>query len=191
MSTTKRSRSKSTPVRRKARTRGTPKWIKTQQSLDEVARRRCLMILSVLSGERPVTEVIGEAEISRNTYYQLEERALRSMIAALTPSSAGDDATTVAESPAKRIAELEAKVQKLERDKRRSERLLLLTRKVLKPGTVKSARGRPSKRAQRPRPPSSTTSGPQPSRSSKTTSATATTERVTPSTPTPGGEVAR
>jgi hypothetical protein len=192
---TKRSRNKSTPVRRKARTRGTPRWIKTRQDLDEVARRRCLMILSVLSGERPVTQVIGEAEISRNTYYQLEERALRAMIAALTPSMVNENhgkeaGAQTEESPARRIAQLEAKVSKLEQAKRRSERLLLLTRKVMKPGSVKSGKGRPPKRT-KPRRSSSTTSGPQPSRSSKSTSGPIEMERPSPSMPTSDGEGVR
>ncbi len=147
-----------------------------------MARRRCLMVLSVLSGERAVTEVIAEAQISRGTYYTLEERALCAMIGALAPA-ANEESTSIAESPAKRIAELEAKVAKLEREKRRSERLLLLTRKVVKPGPMKMSAGRPpKKRARR----SSTTNGPTPSRASKT-SATAT-ESASPSIPTPDGE---
>jgi hypothetical protein len=111
-----------------------------------MARRRCVLILSVLSGERPVTEAIEEAQLNRQTYYQLEEKALRAMLRALTPG-APEATTPSAEGPAlRRIAELEAKVSKLEQDKRRSERLLLLTRKLVKPGRMTTgARGRPSK----------------------------------------------
>lgn len=181
---TKRSRTKSTRVRRKLRARGTPKWIRERQDLDEMARRRCLMVLSVLSGESPVTEAIAQANISRGTYYQLEERALAAMIASLAPCTA-DMGPSLADSPAKRIAELEEKVKKLEREKRRSERLLLLTRKVLKPGPMTMAAGRPRKRTKRPR---STTPGSKPSKSSKNV---ATTDRANPSTPTSGGEGAR
>jgi len=188
--TTKRSKSKSTPVRRRPRARGTPKWIQTQKDLDEVARRRCLMVLSVLSGERPVTEAIAEAQISRQLYYLLEDKALRAMIAVLTPSSTGESGVSVAESPAKRIAELEAKVSKLEKEKRRSERLLLLTRKIVRPGPIKtSSGGRPRRTSRSSRKgPASTTRGPKPSPASRATSATATTEPTTPSTPTPDGE---
>jgi hypothetical protein len=39
---------------------------------------------------------------------------------------------------------MEEKIGELEAGKRRLERLLQLTRKVLKPGPMKSARGRPS-----------------------------------------------
>ena len=35
------------------------------------------MILEVLSGEKPVTDAIEQAKISRGHYYQLEERALK------------------------------------------------------------------------------------------------------------------
>lgn len=136
-----------------------------------MARRRCLMVLSVLSGERPVTDVIEEAKMSRGTYYHLEERALRAMLNALTP---GTDSSQ-AETPAKRIEELERKVGQLERDKRRSERLLMLTRKVVKPGPVTMAVGRR---------PSSTKAGRRPSPpSTKPTEA----KNVEPSTPTTGG----
>ena len=55
--------------RRKPRPRPTPKWLVRPSDLDEMAKRRCLMILSVLSGERPVTEVVEEEQISRMTYY--------------------------------------------------------------------------------------------------------------------------
>jgi hypothetical protein len=106
-----------------------------------MGKRRCLLVLSVLSGERPVSDVIEEANISRPMYYQLEERALRAMLLALTP---GSDEPGSSE-PAKRVAELERKVAQLEADKRRGERLLLLTRKVMK-GPIKLAAGRPRKK---------------------------------------------
>ena len=82
---------------------------------------------------------------------------------------------------------LEQKVAMLERHKRRSERLLLLTRKLMKPGPMKSAAGRPRKPKR-----SSTTPGRKPSRASKPKAlATSTSTSSSPSTPTPGGEGAR
>ena len=137
-----------------------------------MARRRCLMILSVLSGERPVTDVIEEAQISRGHYYNLEERALRAMLLALMPGNE----TEGAETPAKRIAELEQKVADLERQKRRGERLLLLTRKVIKTGPVTTSSGRRS----------STRAGRKPSKSSATKKPSSL--PPSPSTPTPAGE---
>jgi hypothetical protein len=128
------------PKRRRRRARPTPRWLTRRTDLDQMAQRRCLLVLSVLSGERPVSDVIEEAQISRPMYYQLEERALRAMLVALTPGASEPGATE----PAKRIAELEQRVGQLEADKRRGERLLLLTRKVLK-GPMKMSVGRPRK----------------------------------------------
>ena len=170
--------------RRALRTRPTPSWLLEQQDLDEMARRRCVLILSVLSGERPVTEAIEEAQLNRQTYYQLEEKALRAMLRALTPG-ATEAPTQSTEGPAlRRIAELEAKVSRLEQEKRRSERLLLLTRKLVKPGRMTlGARGRPSKARRL-----SSTAGPTPSLSSSpSASGKPTTSPPAASTPTPDG----
>ena len=148
--------------KRKHRARPVPRFLgRAESEVDEVARRRCLMILSVLSGERPVTEVVEETKMSRQTYYHLETRALRAMLAALLP--AGGESTSQAESQARRVEELEEKVKKLEQDKRRSDRLLFLTRQVVRPGPVTAAAGRPPKR----RGPSSTSAGKKPSKASK------------------------
>jgi hypothetical protein len=126
---------------RALRRRPTPKWLLQKEDLDGIARRRCLTVLSVLSGEKPVTEAIAELGISRGTYYQWEERALGAILASLSPGSEEAGST----GPSARIAELEQKVAQLERDKRRGERLLLLTRKVVKPGPVTTGAGRPPK----------------------------------------------
>lgn len=132
--------------RSKRRKRPVPGWISKSKELDEMAKRRCLLVLSVLSGEKPVSEAIQEGQISRPLYYDLETRALRAMLQALTPQHAtvqGPAAIT----PGQRIAELEAKVARLQRDKRRAERLLLLTRHVVKAGPLTTGAGR--KRAAR------------------------------------------
>lgn len=149
---------------RKPRSRPIPKWLESDE-LEEIAQRRCLMILSVLSGEKPVTEAIKEAGITRPLYYLLERRAVEAMLEALLPSSPGRKAE-----PSSQIRGLEEKIQQLEKEKRRMERLLLLTRKVLKPGPLKTARGRPRKR---------------PSTSSPTT---ASSDEPAPSIPTKPGE---
>lgn len=84
------------------------------------------MVLSVLSGEKPVTEAIAEAKISRGTYYQMETRALHAMLAALNPI-----ASVKAKEPdlRPRIQELNERIRRLEQEKRRTQRLLLLSRK--------------------------------------------------------------
>ncbi len=123
---------------RKLRARPTPRWLRQQKDLDQVAQARCLMVLSVLSGQTPVTEAIQAAGVSRGTYYQLETRALNGMLRALMPGAQEDGGDP---RPRRRIAELESKLQKLEQARRRSERLLALTRK-LKRGSTLSPWGR-------------------------------------------------
>lgn len=125
---------------RRPKARPIPKWLESDD-LEEIAQRRVLMILSVLSGEKPVTEAIKEAEITRPFYYLLERRAVEAMLEALMPSSPGRKAE-----PSSQIRSLEEKIQQLEKEKRRMERLLLLTRKVLRPGPLKTTRGRPKKK---------------------------------------------
>ena len=132
-----------------------------------------------------MSDAITEASVSRGTYYKLESQALRAMLAALQP---GAEASSAAEGPALRIAQLEQKVNRLEQDKRRAERLLFLTRQVVKPGPVKTAQGRPPKRRERP---SSTRAGRKPSPASKTTTPpVAQRTPPSPSSPTPAGAAA-
>jgi hypothetical protein len=106
-----------------------------------------LLILSVLSGERPVTTAIAEARISRATYYKLETRALNAMLAVLNPlaGSAADGRADLTAATA-RIAQLQQKTAALERDKRRAERLLLITRRTFSGPLTTGRRGRPPKR---------------------------------------------
>lgn len=107
-----------------------------------MARRRCLMVLSVVSGEKPVTDAITEAGISRPLYYQLEEKALRAMLRALTPGTEVEDSNG-ADGMVRRIAELETKLRRAEVEKRRAERLLFLARKILPKGRMANGPGRP------------------------------------------------
>jgi hypothetical protein len=130
--------SERTDSRRQRRPRPTPAWLLEQRDLDDVARRRCLLMLSVLSGETPVTDAIEGTDLSRQAYYYLEERALKAMLRALTPGSESAVPTGSDLSALKRVAELEAKVKQLEQDKRRLDRLLLLTRKAVRPGPLKT-----------------------------------------------------
>lgn len=174
-------RATSQDSRRRHRPRTTPSWLKEQEDLDEVARRRCLMVLSVLSGETPVTDAISQGGISRGLYYQLEERALRAMLRALSPNSPahGEDSNG-ADGMLRRMAELEERLKKAEQDKRRMERLLFLTRKVVKPGPAKTKAGRPTS----PKRASSTRRGRRPS---STSTAAASPSPAIPAAPSPGG----
>ena len=148
------------------------------KDLDEIAQRRCLMILSVLSGEKSVDEATSEVQMAPAAYYQLETKALKAILVAMTPGvGTGAEPTTL-------MKQLEEKVTTLEREKRRMERLLMLTRQMVKPGPMSTGqKGRVRLR--------STESGSTPSRSSKrSTKKKAASPVHESSTPTPVGEVA-
>jgi hypothetical protein len=178
------------PDKRKHRSRPTPKWLLEKQELDEIAKRRCLMVLEVLSGAKPVTDVIESGQMSRGTYYKLEERALEAMLRALSPTAGPDGTDGQALTGAlARVAELEARLAKSEQEKRRSDKLFVMTRKLVKKGPMTTGAGRQPGSRNRPR---STTDGPQPSRGSRKASSETTGSAVaTASTPTVGGESAR
>lgn len=128
---------------RKRRSRPTPRWLTTKTDLDQVARNRVMLVLSVLSGEKPVSTAIEESGISRGLYYQLETKALNAMLLALAPGADGEaspDATGLHH----RIKELEDKLARAEQAQRRAERLLFVHRKM-SAGPVKTQRGRPAK----------------------------------------------
>lgn len=174
-------RTQPTASTRKHRSRPTPKWLTTQMDLDVVARNRVLLVLSVLSGEKPVTDAIREANISRGFYYQLETKALNAMLLALAPGSDGD-ASPDATGLHSRIKQLEEKVAKAEAAQRRAERLLFLQRKLAGPGAVKTHRGRPAKTT------TSSTPGGRRSWRSSTKRKSKTKPPPPPSIPTPAGE---
>src|SRR5262245_39154339 len=112
---TKRSKepTESSPRRRRARrSHPLPKWLKEQQDLDEIARRRCLLMLRVLSGEIAVSEAIEQEQISRQLYYQMEERALNAMLRALSPGASPEETSSAG--AIQRALVLEAQVKKLE-----------------------------------------------------------------------------
>jgi hypothetical protein len=124
-----------------------------------------LLVLAVISGEKPVTTAIEEAQISRGFYYQLETKALNAMLLALAPGSDGDPSPD-AMGLSGRIKQLEDKLAKAEAGQRRAERMLFLRGKLI-PGPVKTHRGRPPKTTT-----SSTPAGPRSWRSSTRTKPT-------------------
>src|SRR6187401_791962 len=66
-----------------------PLWLMQPAEQQAIAQRRCLMILSVLSGQKSVQEVIEAENVSRALYYQLEDRGLQGMLRALSPRIEG------------------------------------------------------------------------------------------------------
>ena len=135
MSSTKRTR------RRKDETRVPAALLRPD--VDAMAKRRCLMLLSVLSGHQSITQAIADAQIAVGTYYALEARAVTAMLMALTPEPTSPSGSSTSWQT---ISRLEARVKSLEIEKRRLERLLALTKKVVKPGPMKlgAARSRKS-----------------------------------------------
>lgn len=127
---------------RRHRSRTLPSQLKAKD-IDDIAKRRCLMLLDVLSGRVPVTDAIAQGKISRGTYYQLEAKAIAAMMAAVSPT-ASDGGPAMVQS--KQVEELEQKVRKLEMEKRRLEHLLVVATKVVQLGPLTTGRGRPSKR---------------------------------------------
>jgi hypothetical protein len=117
--------------------------LKSAEGLEAIGRSRCLMLLSVLSGEKPVTDAIREARISRGTYYQLETKALRAMLVALNPmASVKEDGMPDLSAAAARIEDLQAKLTRSQQEQRRTQRLLLLTRKSMRAPVTTGLRGR-------------------------------------------------
>jgi hypothetical protein len=170
---TKKTKRKTTEKRRKHRARPTPRWLVGKKDLDEIAQRRCLLVLEVLSGARPVTDAIVEAKISRQTYYKLEERALRAMLTALSPGVGVEGTETGAlEAAQAKAAMLEEKVATLEKEKRRTERLSLAMKKLVRPGPLVTGLGTPRGRRRRT---ASTSDGPKSSRTSSPTTTESTT----------------
>jgi hypothetical protein len=181
----------------------------SRQDLDEMARRRCLAVLSLMSGERTMTEAAEAAQCSPLTLQKYEKRAVEAMIVALMPDASPDGVST---STSKRIADLEARIAQLETAKRRSERLLILTRQLIKAGPVTTGSGRrPGRRSRRKsdtagaessatrtttsrskappiRPPSSTAGAPK--AVPRTTNSTSDAATEAPSTPTKDGAAA-
>lgn len=129
-------------TRRRHRSRPVPRWLVKATDLDAYARKRVMLVLSVLSGETPVTDAVEAAGITRAAYYKLETQAIRAMLVALNPlgSSRGRRKGALAEAST-RLKAMEAKVQGLTQEKRRLERLLRMTRKSLHLPTFRKPRG--------------------------------------------------
>jgi len=178
------SKKRRTQAKRKNRPRPMPKMIEKSDK-DDIAKRRTVMILDVLSGRTPVSEAIEKASISRGTYYQLESKALMAMLDALAP---GETKTGPSPSMSKALTAAEDKADRLEQDKRRLERLLAMTTQVLKgPMTTKAGRRRRKKNSK----PSSPNCSPSKTASKKTRRPKQMSTPPSDSTPTANGEAER
>jgi hypothetical protein len=104
------------------------------------------MILSVLSGQKSVKEVIEQERVSRALYYQLEDRALQGMLCALSPrvQEVSSEHRQLAQARVQ-IRALSARVKLLTQRKRSAERLLRLLIKSNRARVTTARRGRPRK----------------------------------------------
>jgi len=123
-----------------------PLWLMQPAEQQAIAQRRCLMILSVLSGQKSVQEVIEAENVSRALYYQLEDRGLQGMLRALSPRIEGvrSEHRELTEARAQ-IDTLRERVKSLTQRKRSAERLLRLLIKSNRARVTTERRGRPRK----------------------------------------------
>jgi hypothetical protein len=134
------------PQRHRRTSHNLPLWLMQPAEQQAIAQRRALMILSVLSGQKSVQEVIEEEKVSRALYYQLEDRGLQGMLKALSPRIEGVTSErrelTQTREQVRRLSE---RVKSLTQRKRSAERLLRLLIKSNQARVTTERRGRPRK----------------------------------------------
>jgi hypothetical protein len=123
-----------------------PLWLMQPMEEQRIAQARCLMVLSVLSGQKSIQEAISEAKVSRVLYYQLEDRALNGMMMALGPRvrEAPNEQQELARARVQ-VRHLTARVKWLVQRRRAAERLLRLMMKSNRTPVKIERRGRPRK----------------------------------------------
>jgi hypothetical protein len=134
------------PQRHRRTSHNLPLWLMQPAEQQAIAQRRTLMILSVLSGQKSVQEVIEEEKVSRALYYQLEDRGLQGMLQALSPRIEGVTSEHRELTQARaQIRTLSNQVKGLTQRKRSAERLLRLLIKSNQARVTTERRGRPRK----------------------------------------------
>ncbi len=92
----------------------------------DTARRTGAIILEALAGLRTTQDAADSLGVALPRYYVLETRALAGLVAALEPRARGRQ-----RGAAERISELEAEVQRLEREARRYQALQRASQRAL------------------------------------------------------------
>jgi hypothetical protein len=120
-----------------------PKWLLQPDQAQAIAHGRCLMVLAVLSGQKTVKEAIGEQKICRTLYYQLESRALKGMVRALSParSESGNERRELRRAQAT-VRRLRGQLTLVMQRKRSLERLLSMVLKTNRVSINTARRGR-------------------------------------------------
>jgi len=120
---------------------------RTKDKEQELARERALVILRVRSGAMTATQGAQVLGVSRKTYYQWEERALKAMALALENRVAGRPCVSTDEEKEelrRRIRELERKLDLAEKTLEVKE--LLAAYEEFRHGGAKKNRGIAKKR---------------------------------------------
>jgi hypothetical protein len=134
------------PQRHRRTSHHLPLWLMQPAEQQAIAQKRTLMILSVLSGQKSVQEVIEEEQVSRTFYYQLEDRGLLGMLQALSPRVEGVTSEHRELVQAReQVRHLTERVKSLTQRKRSAERLLRLLIKSNHARVRTMRRGRPRK----------------------------------------------
>jgi hypothetical protein len=134
------------PQRHRRTSHNLPLWLMQPTEQQAIAQRRTLMILSVLSGQKSVQEVIEEEKVSRTFYYQLEDRGLAGMLKALSPRIEGVTSEHRELTQAReQLRLMNERVKSLTQRKRSAERLLRLLIKSNSARVKTERRGRPRK----------------------------------------------
>lgn len=122
-------------------------WRLPKEGASETSKKAAAGILSVLSGLRTPAEVCTALGCSVNRYYQLEQRALEGMLAALEPRARGPRRRPEAEAE-----RLQREVTRWQREASRYQALLRTSQRAL--GITAPPRAGPGKgkgKARRPR----------------------------------------
>lgn len=134
------------PQRHRRTSHNLPLWLMQPTEQQAIAQRRTLMILSVLSGQKSVQEVIEQERVSRAFYYQIEDRGLQGMLQALSPRIEGVTSEHRELLQAReQMHLLSERVRSLTQRKRSAERLLRLLIKSTPARVTTERRGRPRK----------------------------------------------
>jgi len=134
------------PQRHRRTSHNLPLWLMQPAEQQAIAQRRTLMILSVLSGQKSVQEVIEAERVSRTFYYQLEDRGLQGMLSALSPRVEGvtSERRELKEAQ-EQLRAMSEQVKSLTQRRRSAERLLRLLIKSNQARVKTERRGRPRK----------------------------------------------
>lgn len=87
-----------------------------RQDGSEVARKRCAVLMRVMSGDITMEEAAAEVGLSTQRLHELRERMTAMSVTSLEPQAAGRPQAPPPDAKDQRIAELEAELGRAKRD---------------------------------------------------------------------------